>query len=90
MRLAPRIELSAEQRKALEDWASGRKTTVRVAEPARFVLLTPRKTESGDRHNPLDLHAKGRPRAPPVSRKRPLWPGVGRPAPRAFTLHRSG
>jgi transposase len=39
MRVAPRIELSDEQRTALEVWANGRKTPVRVAERARVVLL---------------------------------------------------
>ena len=39
MRVAPRIELSAEQRTALEAWAKGRKTPVRVAERARVILL---------------------------------------------------
>ena len=39
MRVAPRIELSDEQRTALEAWANGRKTPVRVAERARVVLL---------------------------------------------------
>lgn len=39
MRVAPRIELSDEQRAALEAWANGRKTPVRVAERARVVLL---------------------------------------------------
>jgi transposase len=39
MRVAPPIELSAEQRTTLEAWANGRKTQVRVAERARVVLL---------------------------------------------------
>ena len=39
MRVAPGIELSDEQRTALEAWANGRKTPVRVAERARVVLL---------------------------------------------------
>ena len=39
MRVAPPVELSAEQRTALEAWANGRKTEVRVAERARVILL---------------------------------------------------
>ena len=39
MRVAPPIELSAEQRTTLEAWANGRKSQVRVAERARVVLL---------------------------------------------------
>jgi DNA-binding CsgD family transcriptional regulator len=39
MRVAPPIELSAEQRTILEAWANGRKSQVRVAERARIVLL---------------------------------------------------
>lgn len=39
MRVAPPIELSAEQRTTLEAWANGRKTQVRIAERARVVLL---------------------------------------------------
>jgi transposase len=39
MRVAPPIELSGEQRTALEAWVNGRKTPVRVAERARVVLL---------------------------------------------------
>lgn len=39
MRVAPAIELTAEQAKALEAWACGRKTPVRLAERARIVLL---------------------------------------------------
>jgi transposase len=39
MRVAPLIELSAEQRTTLEAWANGRKTQVRIAARARVVLL---------------------------------------------------
>ncbi|MCX6606940.1 MAG: IS630 family transposase, partial [Acidobacteria bacterium] len=39
MRVAPPVELSAEQRTALEAWANGRKTEVRIAERARVILL---------------------------------------------------
>lgn len=39
MRVALPVELSAEQRTALEAWANGRKTEVRVAERARVILL---------------------------------------------------
>lgn len=39
MRIAPAIELTAEQAKALKAWACGRKTPVRLAERARIVLL---------------------------------------------------
>ena len=39
MRVAPPVELSTEQRTALEGWANGRKTEVRVAERARVILL---------------------------------------------------
>lgn len=39
MRVAPRIDLTSEQRAALTAWASGRKTPVRLAERAAIVLL---------------------------------------------------
>jgi hypothetical protein len=39
LRIAPLIELSAEQRTTLEAWANGRKSQVRVADRARVVLL---------------------------------------------------
>ncbi|MBL8236983.1 MAG: IS630 family transposase [Bryobacterales bacterium] len=39
MRVAPKIELTAEQESALSAWSNGRKTPVRLAERARVVLL---------------------------------------------------
>lgn len=39
MRVAPQINLTAEETAALERWAQGRKTPVRLAERARIVLL---------------------------------------------------
>lgn len=38
MRVAPKLELTAEQRTTLLTWANGRKTPVRLAERARIVL----------------------------------------------------
>jgi FixJ family two-component response regulator len=38
MRIAPAIELSPEQRAALEQWARGRSLPARVVERARIVL----------------------------------------------------
>ena len=39
MRVAPKIELTAEEKEALERWAQGRKTPVRLLERARIVLM---------------------------------------------------
>ena len=39
MRVAPKVDLSEEQKTALLSWANGRKTPVRLAERARIVLL---------------------------------------------------
>jgi transposase len=39
MRVAPQIDLTAEETVALERWSNGRKTPVRLAERARVVLL---------------------------------------------------
>jgi transposase len=39
MRVAPKIELTAEQKTTLSNWSNGRKTPVRLAERARVVLL---------------------------------------------------
>lgn len=39
MRVAPKIELTAEQKTTLSSWSNGRKTPVRLAERARVVLL---------------------------------------------------
>ena len=39
MRVAPKVELTAEQKATLQSWANGRKTPVRMAERARIVLF---------------------------------------------------
>ena len=39
MRIAAQVELSEAQRKQLETWATGRKSPVRLAEPAKMILL---------------------------------------------------
>jgi transposase len=39
MRVAPKIELTAEQESTLSSWSNGRKTPVRLAERARVILL---------------------------------------------------
>lgn len=39
MRVAPKVELTKEQRSTLEAWANGRKTPVRLAERSRIVLF---------------------------------------------------
>lgn len=39
MRVAPLVELDKAAREALEKWANGRKTPVRLAERARIVLM---------------------------------------------------
>jgi transposase len=39
MRIAPKIDLSTEEREQLETWAEGRRVAVRVAERAKLVLL---------------------------------------------------
>ena len=39
MRIAPKIELTAEEKRTLGSWAVGRKTPVRMAERARILLL---------------------------------------------------
>jgi hypothetical protein len=41
MRIAPAIELSPDQRAALEQWARGRSLPARVVERARIVLRAP-------------------------------------------------
>lgn len=38
MRVAPPVEISAEERTTLDDWANGRQTEVRAAERARVIL----------------------------------------------------
>ncbi len=38
MRVAPKVELTPEQTSSLEQWANGRKTSVRLAERAKIVL----------------------------------------------------
>lgn len=39
MRVAPKVALTAEQRKTLQSWANGRQTPVRLAERSRIVLM---------------------------------------------------
>ena len=39
MRIAPRVDLPEAEKGLLENWTQGRKTTVRVAERTRIVLL---------------------------------------------------
>ena len=39
MRVAPKIELAAEEKSTLLEWANGRKTQVRIAERARIALM---------------------------------------------------
>jgi transposase len=39
MRVAPKIELAAEEKSTLSEWANGRKTQVRIAERARILLM---------------------------------------------------
>jgi len=39
MRVAPKVELTTDQRTTLQSWANGRKTPVRLAERSRIVLF---------------------------------------------------
>src|SRR5438876_10796892 len=39
MRVAPKIELAAEEKSTLLEWPKGRKTQVRIAERARIALM---------------------------------------------------
>ena len=88
MRVAPKIELTAEQKTTLSGWSNGRKTSVRLAERACNVARVRGTAGYRDSRRVVDDAKEGGALAAEFSGQRPCWFGEGRAAARSDALHR--